>query len=298
MKPLLLALSLLLAVPLAACQPGDAAESARAPASHSAPEAARETAPATPYRFDQPAARFSLPPDLREISALTVLDDGHLGAVQDEAGSLYVLDAATGQIDAVVPFGPPGDYEGVELAAGRLFALRSDGALLELGGWDGGAVSLRTHPTGLGSKCDAEGLGYDAERERLLIACKEDGGKGLGKKKAIYGFDLASETLSPEPAFVIDPDALPDSAGGKAHKMKPSALAVHPVTGAIFVISSKHDVLLALRPDGTVAEAWNLSEAGFEQPEGLAFFPNGDLFIASEGDDEPPVLARFAYATR
>ena len=77
-----------------------------------------------PYRFDQPVARFEMPDALREISALTVLPDGQLGAVQDEDGDLYVLSAETGRIEAVIPFGPPGDYEGIEFVGDRLFVLR------------------------------------------------------------------------------------------------------------------------------------------------------------------------------
>ena len=131
---------------------------------------------AGPYRFDRPVASFDLPADLVEISGLADLGDGTLGAVQDEDGELYVLAQETGEVVRVVPFGPPGDYEGVELVGDRLFVLRADGALLELSGWRGDEARAETVETGLGAKdCDAEGLGYDAGGGRLLIACKEEG---------------------------------------------------------------------------------------------------------------------------
>jgi uncharacterized protein YjiK len=275
----------LLCTPLVACQPTST--------STAGPEAERLHAP---YDFAQPEARFDLGEDLREISALTVLDGEHLGAVQDEEGALYVIRIATGEVADVVPFGPPGDYEGVELAGERLFALRSDGVLFEIGGWRGGAQAAAVlHATGLHEDCDAEGLGYDALRARLLVACKEDGGPGAGNRKAVYAFDLATDALAPEPAFVIDRDALPEVSGKKTRKMKPSALAVHPVTGEVFTLSSKHDVLVSLGQGGQVSQAWSLKAAGFEQPEGLAFSLSGDLFVASEGDKRAPALARFSY---
>ncbi|MEP0546968.1 MAG: SdiA-regulated domain-containing protein [Rhodothermales bacterium] len=287
MKAPLIVFALILSVPFGACQPSDPAASPRTAASPAQTISDAGTSRPAPYRFDQPAAVFTLPPDLREISALTVLDGRHLGAVEDETGTLYLLDVGTGEIAAVMPFGSPGDYEGVELASGRLFVLRSDGTLFEVEGWEGGDTRLRTHATGLGPDCDAEGLGYDAARARLLIACKED---GIGDQKAVYAFDLTRDTFTPEPAFVIDPDAVP---GRK--KLKPSAVAVHPVTGETVVLSSKRKALVALTPGGTVADVWSIEAAGFEQPEALAFLPNGDLFVASEGDDGPPVLVRFSY---
>ena len=45
-----------------------------------------------------------------------------------------MLSVETGRVTAVVPFGPPGDYEGIELVGDRLFVLRADGAVLELDG--------------------------------------------------------------------------------------------------------------------------------------------------------------------
>ena len=246
--------------------------------------------PAAPYRFDQPVAAFTLPEELREISGLTVLDDRSLGAVQDEEGRLFVLDQETGEITSVVPFGPPGDYEGVELADGRLFVLRADGALLEVEGWQGGASRTQTYALGLPADCDAEGLGYDAAGHRLLIACKEDGGTGVSGQKAVFALHLDGWTLDRQPAFTLDARGV-DGDGD----LKPSAVAVHPVTGQVVLLSSKLPVLVVLAPDGAAAHAWDLSAAGFEQAEGLAFLPNGDVFIASEGDDGPPVLKRFAY---
>ena len=287
----LLPLAACLALALPACSPADSAVAAPADAP-AAPSAVRPdtsaTASASPYRFDQAVARFELPAELREISALTVLDADHVGAVQDEEGSLYIIEIGTGRVSAVVPFGPPGDYEGVELADGRLFVLRADGAVLELEGWTGGReTTARVYETGLGANaCDAEGLGYDAARGQLLISCKEE----ANGRNAVHGFSLATNALVEAPVFQLDPAAVP---GRK--KLAPSALAVHPLTGHTVVISSKRDALIALDASGAVVGTWDLGPARLEQPEGLTFLPNGDAILASEGGDGPGVLARFAY---
>lgn len=291
MRIITIVASVLLSAPLVACGPdqeSDAASGGRHSARSENPT--RSSDPNTPYRFDEPVASFSLPDELKEISGLTVLDERHLGAVQDEEGTLYVLDFETGSIAALMSFGPPGDYEGVALANGRLFTLRADGMLVEVEGWEGGDTRTREHDTDLGRDCDAEGLGFDESGGRLLIACKEEGKDGLGDRRAVYAFDLATGSLSPEPAFVLDPAEVRG-----AKRLKPSAVAVHPVSGHVFLLCSVGKELVAFSPGGALAGSWDLAKAGFEQPEGLAFLPNGDAFIASEGDDDPPVLKRFAY---
>lgn len=238
---------------------------------------ARDTpAPAQgPYHFDRPAARFTLPYALREISGLTVLGEGYLGAVQDEAGELYILSTETGEVATVVPFGPPGDYEGIERVGDRLFALRSDGVIMELLDWASGRASVRTFETELGSfNCNAEGLGTDGGR--LLIACKEEASDG---RSPIYAFDLSTETLTEASELILDRNAGP----GK-EALRPSALAVDPISGRTVVLSSRREALISITPGGSAAvEVWDIRPAGLPQPEGLAFLPNGDLFISSEG---------------
>lgn len=294
MLPLPALLAACLGLALTACGPDASADpAARVPsdpptASVPAPGGAPASAPG-PYRFDRPSVSFELPDALVEISGLTDLGDGTLGAVQDEDGDLYVLSQETGEVVRVVPFGPPGDYEGVELVGGRLFVLRADGALLELTGWRGEAAQARTVETGLGAKdCDAEGLGADGAR--LLIACKKEGDDAYDNRNVVWAYDLDAGALSAEPVLVVDPDAVEGD-----RKLRPSALAVHPVTGRVVLLSSRRESLVALDAEGRASGVWDLGPASFEQPEGLAFLPNGDVWVSSEGGDGPAVLARFAY---
>lgn len=275
-----------LALALSACGPeaGDPARGATAPTT---PVSVVAGSSAAPYRFDQPVARFEMPDALREISALTILDADHLGAVQDEDGDLYVLSIETGAVVRVVPFGPPGDYEGIERVGDRLFVLRADGAILDLDGWAGVETQATVYETGLGAKdCDAEGLG--ARNGQLLIACKEDDGDDLNR---VYAFDLATNAIVSTPVLTLDRNAVP----GSDKKLRPSALAVHPVTGHTVVLSSRRDALVALDAGAAVADVWDFSPAALPQPEGLAFLPNGDALMSSEGGDGPAVILRFAY---
>lgn len=249
------------------------------------------SSPSAPYDFNQPAALRYLPDDLEEISGLTLIDDRTLAAIQDEDGEVFFIDWETGDVSDSPKFEGDDDYEGIERVGDRLYVLRSDGTLFEIEGWRGDDLEVDRHKTDLDEDQDTEGLAYDALANRLLIACKEDPGKRLKDVRAIYAFDLAEQELRDEAVFAIPLAAF----GSEGEAFKPSALAVHPGTGQIYVVSSVHKVIVVLERDGTMAAVWPLPEGLLPQPEGLAFRSNGDLFIASEGQGARGRIALYTY---
>lgn len=264
-----------------------------------------------PYRFDQPAAQFELPSSLHEISGLTVLDDRHLGAVQDEQANLYVIDLETGEVVGSEDFGKDDDYEGLERVGSRVYALRSDGTLFEIEDWTAPKRDARKLDTDLSSRYDTEGLAYDAANHRLLIACKEYAGKNLKRQRAIYAYDLEAGHLLPDPVFTISLGALEryrpptDALSEGLRKLaapladlegfKPSALAFHPITGHLYVLSSVMKAVVVLDATGDLFAVHPLPEALFKQPEGITFLADGDLFISNEGGEGNGTLLRFSY---
>lgn len=246
------------------------------------------------YRFEQPDVSVELHDDLAEISALSLFPDGRLGAVQDERGIVFVMDRTTGEIVERRSFGDNGDYEGIEHVDDRVYVLRSDGTLIEMSGWSGDDTTIRTIETPLRAKNDTEGLAYDAASNRLLIVCKADPGSGLDDgQKAVYAFDLGRDVFIEEPVYVIDADEVEDRTDGKG-KFKPSALAVHPSSNALYILSSTSRSMVVLNEDGGIEQVHTLSEDLFEQPEALAFLPDGTLYIASEGGKDAGMLYAFS----
>jgi len=264
------------------------------------------------YDFSNPDQSFELPKKLKEISGLSVLDSDYLAAIQDEEGRVYSISIAEGKLEDELRFAKDGDFEGVERVNDDLYTLRSDGDIYRIKNWRdfGKKDDSKKYETFLSEKNDTEGLGYDAKNNRLLVACKEDPGDDLKDSRAVYAFDLDEHELIEEPVLVIDlkeienitPDhplnrlvrrlaaPLRDMSG-----FKPAAIAVHPLTDQIFIVSSVRKLLLAYNPNGALEDLWLLSEDRFPQPEGLAFLPNGDLFIANEGGNGRATLMRFNY---
>ena len=273
---------LALLVPLLAVFATAACAERGRPATSAVPEA-------FPYRLDAPDAVFELPVRLQEISGLTVLPTGRLGAIQDEDGVIFEVDPASGRVTAEQAFGDDGDYEGVELTPDAVWVLRSDGDLYRVSQDSAGRVETRKIETALKSKNDTEGLAYDAARARLLIACKEDPGDGLDEARAIYAFDLATETLSAAPVALLDRTRVDGDA-----TFKPSAMAVDPRTGRWFVLSSVEKALAVLDSDGMLLDVIALSPRLFPQPEGITFDAAGTLYIANEGPLGAGTLLRFS----
>lgn len=282
---LLLLLPALLVLPACAQQTSDAPTASISDADV-APSSGGSPFGVVGYDLARPAMTVDLAATLEEISGLAWRADDRLAAVHDEDGLVFTLDPETGAVVGETRVAGEGDYESVEVTPDALWVLRSNGTLLEQP-IAGGAVT--EHDTPLRGRCDAEGLAYDAAASRLLVSCKEDPGEGLGRVRAIYAFDLASRALAPAPVFQIARDAVDGE-----QNFKPSAMAVHPQTGQIYVLSSVRPAVAVLDADGALVALADLPAEIFPQPEGLAFAPDGTLYIATEADGGVARLALFA----
>jgi uncharacterized protein YjiK len=266
--------------------------------STSGPAAAQEARHAFPFSR-VPTARWELDDDLEEISALTVLDSVAVAAVEDEHGIVYVLDTSSGRVTRRVRFAGRGDYEGIERIGNRLYVLESNGDLFVLHAdyrsW-GDREDARRIKTPLSGRYDTEGLAFDPASGDLLIACKEYPGKKLGKRRAIYRFDPITEKLDDEPAFLLSADQISpffdDSSASYGH-FKPSALAIHPLTGHLFLVSSRDRVILELNRNGDALSAMRLDEQIAPQPEGIVFLDGGRMLISTEADGRKAALILF-----
>jgi uncharacterized protein YjiK len=239
-----------------------------------------------PYDLANPDAAFRLEADLTEISGLAMRDDGRLLAVYDEAGVIFVIDSSSGVSVDRRRFAGAGDFEGVEWADGVAWVLRSDGTLFRVPDDGSEVTEIDTH---LRSRCDAEGLGYDRIGRVLLVACKEHPGEGFEGARSIFSFDTRSSDLSDTPVLLVERRVV-----DAREQFKPAAVAVHPESRRVYIVSSVRKLLVVLTPNGTLESMAALDAGLLPQPEGLAFAPDGTLFISSEGVNGPASLLRFA----
>ena len=73
-----------------------------------------------------------------------------------------------------------------------------------------------------------------------------------------------------------------------------SGCAIDPLTGDYFVLSAVNEWLFVLDSrSGLLKYAGRFKEKGFNQPEGICFTPDGDLYVASEGKSEDAILLKY-----
>jgi uncharacterized protein YjiK len=233
-----------------------------------------------------------------EISGLTYLENNILAAIQDEKGIIYHIDISKKEVVSKFRFAKNNDYEGIEIAQNHYYIISSDGDLYSLNKNEIEEPNTVKLEMPLSSKNDVEGLAYDAQNQQLLIACKGDpktkNSNPVGK--AVYAFSLKDKSLNL--IYTINKDSLIkslDSDKSKNVKFSPSAIALHPITGDVFILSHVDKYLIALTKKGRIKSAAKLNPKIFKQPEGICFSPSGTLFISNEGKGSRGNILQFKY---
>jgi len=239
-----------------------------------------------PYDFENPTEKYALPDKLKEISGLSYYKKNQLVCVNDEQGKIFIYDINEKKIVDKIPFGKDGDYEGVEVVGDEVFVLKSNG---KLKGFKIGEAFEREIDCSEPEVIEYEGLGYDSKSKYLLLVAKERK-KDVDDKKMIYAYDFDRKVLFKH--IAIPQDQVRDDANGK--DFRPSGIAVHPQTGQTFVIASDGKKLLILSEKGQKETLISLNPKIFQQPEGICFSPDGQLFISSEGKNGGGYILRFA----
>lgn len=269
----------------------------------------------TGYNLTAPDNTLILPDTLREVSGLTNIDSTTFACVQDENGILFIYDVSKNEIKKQYVFNIDGDYEGVTRVDKTIYVLRSDGTLFEILNYTSDNFKLTSYATGIPAN-NNEGLCYDPDGKRLLIACKGKIGKGpeFKDKRVIYGFDLQTKTLTKEPIFDFDLQVIKDFAiknkldlPTKTRKKKEqpitepfikfrtSAICIHPQTKKLFLLSASDYLLFIFNMSGDIEHIEQLNPTMFNKAEGITFYENGDMLITNEGQDKKPTLLHFKY---
>lgn len=270
------------------------------------------------YNLSGPDETFILPDILHEISGITAIDSLSIACIQDENGAVFVFDLQKNKISNRLVFDNNGDYEGITRVGNKFYILRSDGVLYEIENTKQSDLKKEIFMTGIPAG-NIEGLCYDGQNNRLLIAPKENLDKEAVKKgkRPVYGFDLTKEALFDLPVYNFDLSEIKrfesESKGkpeekdkkGKDKKkkekndpgieFKPSEIGIHPLTKDIYILSGAENMLFVFDSTGTIKYNENLKPELFSNPEGITFLNNGDMFISNEGQNRRATLLRFNY---
>lgn len=224
--------------------------------------------------------QWTMPDVLNEISGLALTADERLLAVTDEVAVVYQLDFDEGGIVKRFAFGQPAardDFEGITVAAGRVWLMTSDGVLYsapEAG--DGAYVDYERIETRIGRECELEGLATSADGESLVLLCKN--GRDQDRLR-LHEWRIADGEHADEKLPEKDMEA---AAGSK--RIRPTGIARRPGSDRWIVLAGPQHVVFdvdgALGLNGVIMR---LDAERHRQAEGVEMTRDGRLLIADEG---------------
>lgn len=247
------------------------------------------------YELKSPAHSWKLPDQLVEVSGNTWIDQDHLILIEDLNPLLYVvkIDGDKLSLEKTISFKKDDDekfdIEDVTIVNNVVYALWSHGTLFKISDWNN-TPSVEKIKTFLKKENNTEGLCYDPVSNKLLLACKDESGIADEKKstRAVYDFDMTTEQLDKNPFMVIHKNDFEKVADEKL-EFNPSAIAVHPITKDIYILSTKDTKCMAVYShDGKLKDFQFIDKDLMPQPEGICFSPDGKLYISSEGKKGDP----------
>jgi hypothetical protein len=237
-----------------------------------------------PYNFCNPNRIIDLPDELREVSGISYNSPRSLYCIQDELGVVFDFDIETENIQNIIRFTDLGDFEGIAHSNDAFYCLRSDASVLT---WaKNGDVATRTF-TAQTKSLNNEGIVYDKANNALLIASKA---KSVGfpeNHRKVWTYTLSnipqlSEYLTINTTdiqtFVREKYPLIN----ETIECNPSEIALHPLTGQLYVLSAQ-DRLIAVYDKQALVAVYPLPAELYYKPEGITFMPDGTMILSSEG---------------
>ncbi|ALL08873.1 SdiA-regulated family protein [Pedobacter sp. PACM 27299] len=252
------------------------------------PVASKFSSPAG-YDLEHPE-KFNMPESLLEISGIAFYKGkpDTVYSIQDEEGSVFRQKWGV-KHQKNVSFGSKGDYEDVAIFNEKIFILKSNGHLYSF------PFSERVKEKAeqvkvtkkLVPKGEYESLYADPETQKVYVLCKSC---PVDKKKKtstgyVLNYDLKLDSLIPESTFSIDLEQIKKLNPKLKASLSPSALTKNPKTKEWYILASANKLLVIADENWKVKQVHRLNSSIYNQPEGIAFDNDMNLYISNEGDE-------------
>lgn len=237
-----------------------------------------------PYDLENPV-KYNMPQNLFEISGIVFHkgDAKEVFAIQDEDGDLFHL-GLNDKESKFTKFGGKGDYEDVTIINDQVIVLKSNGELhtFPLSGINVPEIKDVVKTKDLVPKAEYEGLAADEKAGKIYILTKEVK-KGKINQTDVFSFKFHAGKFTPDHTYSLSFKEIAQVAGDSKVKFRPSALAKNPATGEWYILSSINKLLVVTDADFKIKTAYPLKGSFFNQPEGIAFDKDNNLYISNEG---------------
>ncbi len=250
------------------------------------------------YNIQKPEVR-ELGKSVNEISGLTYnTDDSTLLAISDSKRKIFQIDLHREKLrDYAEKVYTQSDFEDIVKIDTAIYVLISDGSILSMPPHVADSSKTVVYPTPFRGKNDFETMYYDPAANGLIVICKECEEEKGQKKRTAYRFDLVEKSFDDAPFYSISTTDVKALVKNDDAEFRPSAAAINPKDKNLYIIASAGSLFVKTDTKGKVLEAYNLNPDVYPQPEGLAFGPDGTMYISNEGKYGKPTLLVFPYNT-
>jgi len=235
---------------------------------------------------------------LNEISGICFnRDDSSLLAISDSRRKVIRINLNKEKLKDytgdVVP--PDQDIEDIAKVDSFLYLLSSKGLIYEVTENAKDTSGVRSYSFPSDQTNDFETLYYDPSAGGLIMLCKDCADdKGLHIRSA-YRFDLKTRSFDTARFYTINTEDVKKIVKDADAKFDPSAAAIHPLNKRLYILSSAGTLLVIADTRGKVISAYKLNPDKYPQAEGIAFAPNGEMYITNEGKQGKPTLQAFDF---
>jgi hypothetical protein len=229
-----------------------------------------------------------MPESLTEISGIAFKQgkSDSLYAEEDESGRIYYFKLGDKQVN-YSGFGKKGDYEDIAICRDQVIILRSDGVLFSFP-----FNQVRNKEIANVKKLndilpagEYEGLCADEKTGLLYVLCKHCVDDKTSQSSSGYIVQLQADgTVKQTGGFSVNVKDIAKLAGKSKITFHPSALAKNLNTNEWYILSSVNKMLIVADAGWKVKAVHALNPALFNQPEGIAFDNQHNLYISNEGD--------------
>ena len=132
-----------------------------------------------------------------------------------------------------------------------------------------------------------ESLYANDQTNQLYVLCKnsKEDKRAEIMSGFIFTYDPTTHQLISSGKFSMDLSKLIENETILRTGLKASALTRDPHTGEWYILSAVNKLLVVATPDWKVKSIHRLNSSIFNQPEGLAFDEDMNLYISNEGDE-------------
>ena len=249
------------------------------------------------YNLERPQ-KSELGKVLNEISGIAYnLNDSSLLAISDSKKKVLEISLTKQKLRDFTAevIGPDQDIEDIVNMEDVLYLLSSKGLIYEVPVNDADTSNVIPHPFWSEGKNDFETLYFDPEANGLIMICKSCESDDGQQRRSAYRFDLQTKTFDTTEYFSISTTEVKNMLKDEDAKFDPSAAAIHPISKQLFILSSAGNLLVIADTKGKPLEVYRLNPDQHPQAEGIAFAPNGDMYITNEGKYGSPTLQVFKY---